>query len=227
MTFIFPSRCSFCKVLLRWEEHYICQECWQKLDPIIPPYCPRCGSPHWQDGRVCFKCQSRDFYFDSLRSVGWYEGVLKTAINLYKYGNKRRLAEPLGQLLISYWEINGRNYPVDLIIPVPLHRRKRREREFNQSELLAKRLGNYFKIPISSYNLVRVRYRPPQVGLSYHQRLKNVEGIFRAKNPRELRGKKILLIDDVYTTGATSNECSRILRDAGVEKIWVLTLARG
>jgi len=227
MAFIFPSRCAFCKGFLLWEEHYICQGCWQKLDLTISPYCPRCGNPHWEDGQVCFQCQGRDYYFDSAMSVGWYEGVLKTAINLYKYKGKRQLAGPLGQLLISYWEIKRRNYSIDLIIPIPLHRRKRREREYNQSELLARRLGNYFKIPISCYNLVRVSYRLPQVGLSYRERWENVKGIFRVKNPWELSGKKILLIDDVYTTGATSNECSRILREAGAEKIWVLTLARG
>lgn len=227
MAFVFPSRCGFCQNNLPWGEYYICQDCWRKIDYILPPYCPHCGFPQLEAGLICPHCEGKDYYFNGARSVGWYGGVLKAAINLYKYEKKLRLNEPLGYLLINYWETKRRDYPADVIIPVPLYWRKKREREFNQSELLALRIGRNFKIPVSSHNLVRVSYHRPQVGLSARERWENIRGMFRVKSPRELKDKNILLIDDVYTTGATSNECSRILREGGAKNIWVLTLARG
>ncbi len=159
------------------------------------------------------------------RAVGYYEGPLREAIHRWKYEEKSYLTSFFGEKLAErfrqYWDPQS----IDLIIPVPLHSKRLRERGFNQALLLAMELSRRTRLPYSK-GLLRKRIpTPPQVNLSGEEREKGVKGSFHLQRDEEIEGKSILLIDDVYTTGATVNECSKVLLKAGAERVDVLTIA--
>ncbi len=153
--------------------------------------------------------------------------MLRECIHYFKYQKKAYLARPLGELLIDGMSSDEDLREADFLVPVPLDGRRFREREFNQAHLLAQVVSRYFKIPISSRNLRRVRGVPPQTQLSRERREENVKGLFLVPRAEEYEGRRILLIDDVFTTGSTVNECARVLKQAGAEEVSVLTVARG
>lgn len=157
------------------------------------------------------------------RELGVYEGNLLKAIHLFKYGGKINIARLLGRMLASY-PLDFSIY--DLLIPVPLHIKRLKERGFNQAVLLSKEIKRAHSIPIEMFGLKRIRATRPQVLLKEKERMLNVKGAFAVKNPANIKGRKVLLIDDVFTTGATVNECAKVLKKAGAERIDVLTLAR-
>jgi ComF family protein len=157
--------------------------------------------------------------------MGPYEGMLKMAIHGFKYRNQSTLASPLGELLSLYGgnTLNIKEY--GLIIPVPLHFSRLRQRGFNQSLMLARKIGEMWNIKVSAEILIKLKHTTPQTMLSYKQRQKNVRGVFACR-VNKAAGKKVLLIDDVYTSGSTVDECARVLKKNGSVKVDVLTLAR-
>jgi ComF family protein len=158
--------------------------------------------------------------------VGRYEGTILTAIHRFKYHGKTGIGKALGNIMADFasglWEMGA----FDMIIPVPLHIKKLKERGFNQAIILARPLSKRFRIPLEFSALTRVRLTPPQVGIGKKGRSLNVRGAFSVTNPKVISGRKILLIDDVYTTGSTLGECSRVLMDANAQAVAVLTMAR-
>ncbi len=222
----FPESCPICKnPSTDHEIAPICQGCWGKISPYNGPLCQICGKPLVSEVSItCSECISDKPAFKYARSFGLYEGTLKEAINLYKYHGIKRLSRPLSHLLLrmnpapSWWE-------VDVILPVPLHKRKLRQREFNQSALLAKYIGRQLGIPVILTCLIKLRDTLPQVELSGEDRKKNVRGTFGIRNKGLIQGKNLLLMDDVFTTGATVRECCRVLKKAGAGDIYVITLA--
>jgi ComF family protein len=160
---------------------------------------------------------------DGIRAVGFLEGSLQTAIHRFKYSNVRPLAVPLGRLASQYLEENP--LPVKIIVPVPLHSHRLRDRGYNQSELVAKQLGSTTGMRVVTNVLLRVRSTIPQVGLRADQRRENVKGAFRCADT-SLKGQDVLLVDDVCTTGATLEACSVALQQAGASHVWGLALAR-
>jgi competence protein ComFC len=148
---------------------------------------------------------------------------MRKAIHRLKYSNSRDLAAPLGEMMVSYWQ--DVHLPADVIVPVPLHPRRLRERGYNQATLLARELGKGVDLPVLENVLIRVRDTSPQVDLSAEERKENVREAFHCPDDR-LAGKDVLLIDDVYTTGATLEACSLALRQRGVRTVWAFTLAR-
>jgi ComF family protein len=163
-------------------------------------------------------------YFDGCISVGYYEGTFSKAIQLFKFHKKTRLAFPLTQLMVSSlkkWS------GIDLLIPIPLHPIRLREREFNQSFLLTYHISRLLGLPFSTDHLERVKHTLPQIGLNASARVKNMKGAFGLNRGQELKGKTVLLIDDVLTTGSTVEACARLLkRKGGVKKVFAGTLAR-
>jgi len=155
--------------------------------------------------------------------VAYFDGTLREAIHCFKYSNLQDLAIPLGKLMSDYWEKSP--LPAETIVPVPLHPDRLRERGYNQATLLARELGKSIGLPIAEDSLARVRATPPQVGLGAQERKENVHDAFRCSSA-ELKEKRILLIDDVCTTGATLEACSIALRQAGARSVWALALAR-
>lgn len=200
----------------------LCQTCQDLLPRIEPPVCQRCGLP--LRGRdSCRGCQEwRDL--DGLRSLFRFEGVARRAVHSLKYENLKALARPLAELMAVYLRQNP--VPAELIVPVPLHRRRLRERGYNQSALVAQELGRLCDISVTERVLMRSRYTPPQMeAASAELRRRNVSGAFACRGDG-VRQRDVLLIDDVCTTGATLESCAAALKAGGAISVWALTIAR-
>jgi ComF family protein len=161
--------------------------------------------------------------FDHALSTDQFEGLLREAIHQFKYRPCRSLGRPLGDWMADRVRLNG---DIDIIMPVPFHSKRFRQRGFNQALLLAHRLSDRNKLPFSCDNLVRVRPTRPQVELTGDERIKNVVGAFALKKPGAVEASHVVLVDDVFTTGATMNECADVLKKSGAAQVTVLTLAR-
>jgi ComF family protein len=164
-----------------------------------------------------------------VRSLAPYEGLAGTWIKMLKYGRKKPLGAALGQILASHLRSNEALAPMreaDWVVPVPVHRFGRWRRGFNQSELIVRSMCEQLGMKNGERILRKVRNNPKQVGLSYRQRQENVRGAFQATDPAEVKGKRILVVDDIMTTGATLSECARVLKRAGALKVYGLTIAR-
>jgi len=215
---LFPQWCIGCGR----EGDYICGSCRQTLSVISPPVCPRCGRPQSR-GMPCPECVDWSAEIDGIRAPFFFDGVIRQAIHQLKYRNLRALAIPLAELLHNYFMEN----PVsgEVLVPVPLHRRRYRERGYNQSALLARGLGRLSGLPVVENSLVRRRYASPQArAASAGERRDNVAGAFACRDER-LQGKEVILVDDVSTSGATLNTCAGILKSAGAGAVWGLVLA--
>lgn len=228
ISLFFPSHCRICRKKLEGLNFTgICFLCWEKVRWREGNFCPRCGillSPSVEE-ILCLECKRGKKYFEKLFSPFPYEGVMKEAILLFKYHKKGGIITKFRELTLKYLSLHPPP-PFDLIIPVPLHRRKRRERGFNQAELIGNIIGKALSIPLEKKVLKRVKDTPTQTGLSLKEREKNVKGAFKVVKKKRIKGKKVLLVDDVYTTGSTVKEVSLVLKKAGVRVIYVFTLCR-
>lgn len=230
LDFIYPPRCLLCTSYLRGEKAgELCGQCSSKVRYVQKPICYRCGKPffhEYEGDSLCGECIVRKRYFGKARSVAFYRGTIRDAVHCLKYRLKRCLSVPLGLLMVQRASsfIERKEYQV--IMPVPLHPKRLKERGFNQALSLAQVLGKHGDIPLDRYNLVRKRYTKSQVGLSERERRKNVRDAFSIVNKSKVNQKVILLVDDVYTSGTTVNECSKVLMNAGAQRVDVLTLAR-
>lgn len=224
---LFPDDCRICgEPLHRASRIPLCPSCLQVPEPWSAEYrCVSCGTPFENafpldsDGR-CSLCRHGLRGFDAAYCFGSYDGRLREWIHLFKYGRVKTMANPLVELLAAALP---RQEQFDAIVPVPLHWRKRWQRGFNQSELLARGIARKWGLPVVRA-LRRLRYTSSQTGLSNTARRKNVASVFAAS--RELNGKRILLIDDVLTTGSTAAACARVLRRSGAAGVTLLTVAR-
>jgi ComF family protein len=226
--FLLPPTCPCCGKFLGEGEQGICPNCLSEIHWIEPPFCLVCGSPFLSnavESHPCGACISKRKYFTMARALGGYDGSLQEAIHRWKYEGKTYLSHSFGEWmaegLYRYWDPNL----FDLLIPVPLHQHRLRERGFNQSLLLVRELNRRTGIPYQKRILQKKRPTIPQVNLSSAERQKGVRGAFSIMGREELEGKSILLVDDVYTTGATVNECSKVLLAGGAQRVDVLTLA--
>ena len=208
---------------------FFCRECWAAIQPIAGPRCPRCGRPFrstvslvHSPGHRCGDCRSRGPAFTQAWPLYPYVTPLKEAIALFKYQRKVILADALARLMDTALPPLP---DVDLVMPIPLHPSRLLEREFNQSLLLADRLGRRLRRPVSCVDVVRVRQTVPQTDLTRTGRRNNLRGAFAVPHPSRIKNKRVLLIDDVLTTGTTVNECARALRKAGAGDVYVATLA--
>jgi len=189
----------------------------------MPPLCPKCGKPQ-SSGTLCPTCVSWQAEIDGIRSPFRFDGVMRQAIHQLKYRNLRALAEPLAKLLNDY--LTAYPIPGEILVPVPLHRKRLRERGYNQSSLLAKELGKLADLPVVDDCLFRQRHAPPQTRSStVEERRSNVAGAFVCRDHR-LQDKQVLLIDDVSTSGATLDTCAAALKAIGATSVWGLVLAR-
>ena len=229
---LFPATCVVCQSPVETLGcGVVCRSCWQRVTRLDGILCDLCGyafaSRNLPDERVlCAACRRGYFHFDFARSYGRLEDPLQSIIHQFKYGSHPSLARPLARLLQALWAQGCRDRAPDLIVPVPLHKARRRERGFNQARLLARHLSRWTQVPLMERVLVRVRPTDAQAGLSRKQRRRNVQGAFRVVDRAAVRERAVLLVDDVFTTGATLNECARMLRKQGAHRVDVLTLAR-
>jgi ComF family protein len=228
--FIYPPVCCVCRTdIERSDTWSICQRCRDQIAYIQPPFFARCGRAyaHEQDfEHLCGDCISGARYYRRARSVGHYSGTLRNALHLFKYRLQRHLAKTLGGIMTGRLSSLAEEWRYDIIMPVPLHPRRLRTRGFNQALCLASALGRHLRVPLDRFNLKRLRWTTSQVGLTERERKLNVRNAFAVCRPEAVRDKFVLLIDDIYTSGSTVNECSRVLITAGTEAVDVLTLAR-
>ncbi len=188
----------------------------------MPPLCPRCGSPQ-ASGIVCPGCWQRPTEIDGIRSPFRFDEVIRKAIHELKYRNLRAISTRLAELLADY--LNENPLPGEALVGVPLHPRRLRERGYNQSGLLARELGKCTGLPVIEDCLVRVKQAQPQVrAADVEERRKNVADAFVCCDER-VKGKGIILIDDVCTSGATLESCAAALKSKGATSVWGLTLA--
>lgn len=209
-----------------FNKRILCDICYNNIKRNIPPFCKKCGKSHPYQDEVCEDCRTKTYYFDVNYSVCIYEGVIRECVHKFKYRSNFVLEGLFKDLMIEFIKDHIDMQRYNWLIPVPLHRVKHRERTFNQSEILATHLSKRFKIPILKNNLIRKRLGKPQMMLPKDKRLEDIKDSFKIKDPTTLKDKSVLLIDDVFTTGATANECSKILKETGASLVDVLTLAR-
>jgi ComF family protein len=226
----FPPRCITCGVVL--EEHGplpFCPHCAAGIRLIRSPLCPRCGNPFPStegEDHLCGECLVTQRSYAVARAVGLYEETLLKAIHLFKYRERIGIGKVLGNLMADFagniWDMTV----FSVIMPVPLHRKRLRERGFNQAVILARGIAKRFALPLDFLTLRRTVFTKPQVGLGKEDRSVNVRGAFVVRKPEQTVGKRILLVDDVYTTGSTLAECARTLLNAGADSVAVFTLAK-
>ncbi len=227
---LFPSRCRLCRSLLEEPgERIVCRDCLARLVPRRGPLCPACGRFHEGAGgdHPCAACLGTPPPYAVHRSCGAYGGALKDVILLFKYRKCAPLSAPLARFAEAALGGEAALWSgADLLVPVPLHRARRRDRGFNQSRLLARDLARAREMKVLAGALVKARNVPPQAGLRAADRERNVVGAYAVRRPEEVRGKVVVLVDDVTTTGATLRECARVLLEAGAREVRALTLAQ-
>ena len=215
--FLLPPRCVNCGS----GGSLFCKKCQTDVRWLEEPVCQCCGEPIPRSG-LCLRCERQPLSLDQLRAALIFTGTIPKVIHQFKYNNVFGLAEPLSQIMIQRWEKWAR--PVDIIVPIPLHFQRLRERGYNQSSLLAKPLAHYLNISVDENSLVRIRQTKVQATLNAEERKRNVEQTFRVQ--ADVCGLRVLLIDDVCTTGATLNAASTALLEAGAKAVSAYCLAR-
>ncbi|NOZ48861.1 MAG: ComF family protein [Chloroflexi bacterium] len=218
--FLYPFRCLSCGRL----GTPFCRRCRAQAQPVGELICIRCGQPTTIRCICSFCRQSPPDPLQGIRGAVFYGSPISFAIHGLKYGGMTQLAAPLATYLLDHLDTHP--LPFDFLIPVPLHAQRLAHRGYNQSALLAAQVGARRGIAVRSDVIYRTRHTPPQVQLSRQQRLQNMEQAFAATQPHMLAGERILLIDDVCTTGATLRACATALKETGAGEIWALTVAR-
>ena len=217
---LFPKRCVDCDK----EGTFLCQECREGLPRLEPPFCFLCSQPGRLMMRLCPRCWERPVEIDGIRSPYRMEGAIREAVHALKYQNLRALAPTLGHLLAEF--IAGSDLAADVLVPVPLHPQRERSRGYNQSLLLAQETGKASGLPVEGHALRRLRPTPSQArSATQEERQANVAGAFMAE-PALVQGRRVLVIDDVCTTGATLEACAIAMKQASATYVWGLTLAR-
>jgi competence protein ComFC len=230
VSLVYPPYCLICQKSLtnRSLNEVLCPECSSKIRLNIPPFCPKCSRHLGKDPNYarCNSCQIFEQQFDFAWSACLYTDPLKDLIHSYKYHQKTLLRHTFSNLITGF--IHRYNFDInqfDLIVPIPLHNTRLRERGYNQSELLAKNLSKKFNISLSINNLIRTRNTQTQTKLGQKERWTNIHQAFKIKNLKLFEGKNILLVDDLLTTGATASEAASALKESGANKVGVVTLA--
>ena len=228
---LYPETCQLCHShRARARDGLVCPDCWSQVRFIRPPFCERCGLPFGGDLTTefeCANCADMDFHFTAARAAVIARSVVLDAIHHFKYSRALWFEPFLADLLLREAVPALRLADWDCIVPVPLHPLKFREREFNQAEVLARHLSRALGIPMNTRLLRRIQRTATQTLLSREQRAANMRGAFAARASIALAGQRIILVDDVFTTGATTNACAKALRTAGAAAVCVWTVARG
>jgi competence protein ComFC len=229
--FFYPEICQICRARRATAaEGYVCGTCRQRVKFIAPPFCDRCGLPYEGDITTAFECSNcreMELHFRTARSAVLARDPVLEIIHRYKYQRALWFEPFLAGLLVRQAAPELSKEKWDLIVPVPLHPAKQREREFNQAERLARRLGAATRIPVDRKLLRRVVPTRTQTLLTRPQRAANVCNAFAARRGRRLHGQRVVLVDDVFTTGATTSACAEALLAAGAGEVCVWTVARG
>ena len=221
---LYPKTCCFCG---KTSEKEVCDVCAGRILYITEPRCKKCGKPvRYEEQEYCYDCQSRKFYYEQGKSIWVHKEPVNWSLYQFKYHNRRIFGEFYAKELFRLYGHIIRQWGIDLIVPVPLHWKRKRRRGYNQSEVIARYLGKYMNIPVDTKAVVRKYCTDPQKQLNDKERRRNLKGAFEVKKQWK-ESRKILLIDDIYTTGSTIDEISKILKEKGGNKVWFLTISIG
>jgi ComF family protein len=228
VSLLYPPGCTICRKSIRAGD-YLCDQCETKVVRIVAPFCQKCSEPF--EGSItntfaCANCAHRTIYFDAAVSAYRGHGIVRQIIHEFKYGRQIHLRHLVARWLNSALNDERlRESHFDVIMPVPLHPARQRERGFNQASLLAELLSAQTSIPVKPL-LERTRYTTTQTALDRSERMENLHNAFRLRKNADVRGLRVLLVDDVLTTGSTLNECARILKRASAFSVHAATAAR-
>ena len=228
VSLLYPPACTICGGSVRGDE-YLCNVCEAKAARIIAPFCEKCSEPF--EGSItsaftCANCAHRTLHFEAAVAAYRGRGVVRHIIHEFKYGRQIHLRHLVARWLRAALDderLHGNHF--DVLVPVPLHPARQRERGFNQARLLSELLSAQISIP-SKLHLERIRYTTTQTALDRSERMENLHNAFRLRKNADVRGLRVLLIDDVLTTGSTLSECARVLKRAGALSVLAATAAR-
>lgn len=220
----YPRRCPVCQKILKDQKRMICLQCETMLHPIGHPRCFKCGKPV-EKGEYCRDCQKRKHMFEQGRGIFVYDSSMRRSVTRYKYYGCREYGDFYAKAMYRYAKMELREWKPDLIVPVPVHRSKERMRGFNQAAYLAERISRYTGIPVDMGLVQKNIKTKSQKKLNALQRRKNLEKAFCVTG--DVRGKDILVIDDVYTTGSTIDAMASCLKKKGAENVYFLTVCIG
>ena len=229
VSLIYPASCAVCSAAVEPGEN-LCVVCEEKTPRISPPFCAKCSQPFAGDitgSFICANCEGRGLHFDAAVSVFRSRGVVRKVIHDFKYGRQLHLRHLVGRWLseaLADSRFAGQRF--DLLVPVPLHPARQRERGFNQAELLALELRRECGVPLGKV-LQRTRYTTTQTQFDRSERMENLRGAFRLRRGCNVQDLRMLLVDDVLTTGSTLSECASVLKKAGALSVHAATAARG
>jgi ComF family protein len=224
---LFPVFCINCGK----EGSYLCEDCQSLIGVSEYQYCPFCLPPKIVfDGKTCSSCRKQKTLSGLFSAAPYDNFIVKKLINQFKYEPFiKELSKPLASLIIAHF-LNLRCLPDFsdfILVPLPLHKKKLKQRGFNQAEEIGKELSKFLRIPIFNDVLVKIRQTPAQVDLKKEERQENIKGVFACQKPDLIKARKILLVDDIFTTGSTMEECALALKRAGAKEIWGVVVARG
>ncbi|MBI3267594.1 MAG: ComF family protein [Planctomycetes bacterium] len=227
---VFPRHCYACGAsLAATHERFLCAPCNSRIRFLGDRYCRRCGlgqGPYVPSETGCLNCSTLELSFSRALGVASYEEVLRDLIHQFKFQGRVQLSVFLGELLVERVRAERFAEGLDVIVASPLHRRRERERGYNQAALLAERVAQAFLLPLARRGLRKVRETPSQTTLARTARFENLRGAFGVPRPSEVEGRRVLLVDDVLTTGATASEAARTLRAAGATEVRVAVVGR-
>ncbi len=222
---LFPQRCPVCDGIVRGRDGFICAGCATKLRYVEAPWCMKCGKKLTEETEICADCRRMVHQFVRGRALYEYESAAAGIYRL-KYAGRREYAQFYGREMAEYLRDFLQSVRPDGLIPIPLHKKRKRERGYNQAELLARELSRHSRIPVYTDYLKRVKATVPLKRLNPQERQNNLKKAFKiARNDVEL--KTVILVDDIFTTGSTIDEAAGVLRANGVEKVYFVALARG
>ena len=224
----YPSLCAACSSAVN-DSRYLCTACSERAPRIVPPFCATCSEPFQgaiTEAFACANCAHRTLHFESAVSAFRSRGVVRKIVHEFKYGKQAHLKHPVAEWLVEALvdpRLEGRRF--DALVPVPLHPTRQRERGFNQAQLLSELLSIRSDIPMRTV-LQRVRYTTTQTAFDRTERMENLRDAFRLRKNADVRGLRVLLIDDILTTGSTLSECARVLKAGGALSVHAATAAR-
>jgi ComF family protein len=224
--FAFPPLCPACRERLNEEDDGVCHRCREELRPVTRPWCERCGKPFQKNDETCPNCEIFEPLLACARSSCRFEDVARQLVHELKFRDRVELARPLARMMYVTWSDSLEARHFDLVLPVPLHSVRQRERGYNQSELLARELATIAQMPLDALSLERIRPTKTQTSLDSQARWENVKGAFSVARREAVAGGHLLLIDDVTTTCATGQACAEALNRAGAASVTLLTFAR-
>ena len=223
LNILYPPRCPACNGILESGSRTICPECEKTFHPVTEDYCLKCGKPVGETEEYCEECLRKDRKFTRGRGVFLYNAQMKQSLLRYKYYGSREYGKYYAEAICRYAGTDIRNWRPDVIVPVPLHKRKKRMRGFNQAADLACRTGEILQIPVSENIVVKAKETRSQKKLDAEERKRNLQDAFRTVCP--VNGLRILVMDDVYTTGSTVEAMAECLLESGASDVFFVTLA--